>query len=139
MIKTLTETCAEVSYNQALKAVEITWKGFADTNQYKKILWHALDMMKEYRCSVWISDMTNGKAVTRESIEWLRNIFIPRSVQLGIKKMGFLVTGNAFAKLHAANLKIATKEHGVEMNYFDSRNELEEWLFTNIRSSKDTD
>jgi hypothetical protein len=129
-MKTLTETCAEVNYNQVLKAVEITWKGFADTDQYKKVLWHALDMMKDFGSTVWISDMSNGKAVPREAIDWLRNIFIPRSVQLGIRRMGFLVTGNAFAKLHAANLKIATKQHGIEMDYFDSRNELEDWIFS---------
>jgi hypothetical protein len=129
-MKTLTETCAEVRYDQALRAVEVKWKGFAEIDQYKRVLEHALYLIKDYNCSIWISDMVNGKAVPKDAIIWLQKVFIPKAVQMGVKKMAFLVTGNAFGKLHAANLKIATKKHGVDMNYFDSRNELDEWLFS---------
>jgi hypothetical protein len=130
IMKTLTETCAEVSYDEVLKAVEVQWKGFADTEQFKRVLEHALLMMRDYRCSVWISNMEKGKAVPKEAMEWLKNIFIPRTMQSGVKKMGFLVTGNAFGKLYAANLKSATKQLGIDMNYFDSRKELENWIFS---------
>lgn len=129
-MKTLTETCAEVNYNQLLRAVEIKWNGFAEPDQHRRVLEYALQIMRDYRCSIWISDMSNGKSVPREAIEWLKKTFVPKAMQLGIRKMGFLVTGNAFAKLHAANLKTATKQHGIEMEYFESRAALEDWIFS---------
>jgi hypothetical protein len=129
-MKTLIETCAEISYNHALRSVEICWKGFADADQYKKVLEHSLASIKETKSTIWISDMVNGKAVPHDAIAWIQKDFIPRAVQYGVKKMAFLVTGNAFGKLHAANLKHATKQYHIEMDHFDSRPDLDEWLFS---------
>jgi hypothetical protein len=129
-MRTLTETSAEVNYNQVLKATEIRWKGFSDTEQYKRILEHTLDMIKETKSTVWISDLVYGKAVPKDAVEWLQKSFIPRAKQAGVRKIAFLVTGNAFGKLHVANLKAATKQLNVDMKSFDTRAELEDWLFS---------
>jgi len=129
-MKTLTETNAEVTYDQVLRAVVVNWKGFADSDQCKKILEHSLAMIKERKSSIWISDMVHGKAIPRDIVEWLQKNFVPTAKQYGINKMAFLVTGNAFGKLYAANLKAATKQLNVDMKSFDSKQELENWLYT---------
>lgn len=129
-MKTLTEINAEVSYNKALKAVEVTWKGFSDTDKYKKVLEHTLQQIKETKSPVLISDMVNGKAVPKEGFEWFQKTFLPRAKQNGIKKIAFLVTGNAFGKLYAVNLKAATTQLNLDMRAFDTRTELEQWIFS---------
>jgi hypothetical protein len=127
-METLTETCAEVNYNQKLNAVVIGWKDFATTEQYKKVIENAALVIKEKNCKVWISDSVKGKAVPKEALEWLKIDFIPRLPSLGIKKAAFLVTGNAFRKLYADSIKTEIAKTGVQMKYFESRVELEKWI-----------
>ena len=124
----LTDTVAKVIYNEPLKAVEIIWVDFATTEQYKQILEYALILIQEHHCSLWISDMTNGKAVTKESFYWLKSKFIARASSSGIKKCGFLVTGNTFRKLYAESLRGTIYNWGGEMQYFNDRTALETWL-----------
>ena len=124
----LTDTAAQVIFNEQLNAVEIIWVDFATTEQYKRIMEYALMLINQHQCTLWISDMTNGKAVTKDSFFWLKSSFIPRLASAGMKKCAFLVTGNIFRKLYAESLRGAIQSHGGEMQYFNDRKELENWI-----------
>lgn len=124
----LTETAAQVLYNEQLKAIEIIWVDFANTDQYKRIMEHALMLTEMHKCSLWISDMTNGKAVTKDAFFWFKSNFIPRVSSAGIKRFGFLVTGNIFRRLYAESLRGSINSYGGDMEYFNDRTELESWL-----------
>lgn len=123
----LIETAAEVIYNERLKAVEIIWIDFATTEQFKKIMEHALSLTEKHKSSKLISDMVKGKAVTKESFFWFKTDFLPVLSRSGIKKFAYLVSGNTFRKLYADSLQSAIQNLEGEMKYFNNRTEMEQW------------
>lgn len=122
------KTFAKVLFNNKFNAVEICWKGFANDTEYKDTLVFAQYLIITKKCSKWLSDMTNAKALSSASTEWVKKTYIPKVYALGVRKAAFVVSKDVFNKIYANNIKSKIEEFQVELKYFDNRLEAESWL-----------
>ena len=118
----------KVFYNIKFLGVEIKWEGYANDNEYKEALNEAFKIISAKKCTRWLSDMTNGKAVSNEANQWVKTIFIPKVIHQGVKKAAFIMAKDIFRKMSANSLKTVIDSHNVELQYFDNRIAAENWL-----------
>jgi len=122
------ESYAQVTLNSELKAVVLSWKGFANEEQYKKAVHAALDVLIEHKLPHWISDMRESKAVSPKMKEWIRTEILPLGVEAGAKKMAVTLSKDIFHKMYVETLVPVIENSGVIVQYFDSMEKIEEWL-----------
>lgn len=122
------KTFAKVLFNSNINAVEVYWKGFATDAEYKETLTFAQALITTKKCTKWLSNMTNAKAVSGASMEWVKTNYIPKVYALGVRKAAFIVSKDVFNKIYANNIKSKIEEFKVELKYFDNRLEAENWL-----------
>ncbi len=84
------EDYAEILIDNNQKVIKLIWKTYVNFEEYKFTFENAYKISKRNKLKFWISDMRNGKAVTIKAQKWLRNIFIPKIVQLGFTKIELL-------------------------------------------------
>ncbi|OQY00132.1 MAG: hypothetical protein B6I24_00580 [Bacteroidetes bacterium 4572_128] len=112
------ENYAEILVDNNNKILKLIWKGFVNFEEYKYIFDNAYQIFKKNKLKFWISDMTNGKAVPSKAQEWLRNIYIPKIVAIGLIKVVFIVEKNIFRKVYSDYIKEIINLNGVELMYY---------------------
>lgn len=118
-----------VKYDQAHKAVVITWNGvMPPSEEYRKTLTMALEAADRFEIRHWVSDMRKERVVKSDDNKWVQEFVIPSAIKKGFKKCAFLVPESVFAKMHADRLKQSIEGHGFEIRYFDDMDKLNEWL-----------
>ena len=128
-MRVFAEKYAEVTYHPILKAIVVKWKDFATPEEYKKTVEFAYDEAVAHNCSNWISDMTQGKAVSIASTTWLKMEFIPRVASEGlIRKLAFLIDYNPFRKSFIDTIKESILMSGIPFRSFKDKSEMENWI-----------
>lgn len=117
-----------VFYNPKFMGVEVKWKDYANDVEYKQALNEAAKLAFSRKAQRWLSDMSQGRAISAEANNWVKSIFIPKLVRQGIKKAAFIVSNDVFRKMTANSLKTVVANYEVELQYFDNRILAETWL-----------
>jgi hypothetical protein len=122
------EKYVQVFYNPKFMGIEVKWKAYANDDEYKKALNFAYELIIQKNCKKWLSDMTDGKAVSNEVNNWVKSVFIPKAVAKGIKRAAFIVPKDIFRKIYADSVRSTIEQLGAELKYFDNRLSAETWL-----------
>lgn len=118
-----------VLYKPELKAVEILWKNFAPSKQYRETMQLAYKVIASCRAKHWLSDMTYAGVVSIENQKWMKKEFIPRALKLGIEKIGFVASKDIFNKMYTDDVKnLLSAQSGAQCHYFSVLSEAENWL-----------
>jgi len=127
-MKYLEENYADVIYHKEIEIVEISWKSYTSDEVYKETLNTALNVIKENKIRLWLSDMTNAKVVSNAATEWAKNVFIPDALQAGVRKAAFVLSKDVFRRFYVDNIASTILGTGAELKYFDDRNNAISWL-----------
>lgn len=103
------------------------WNGFRSTEQMKAVLdGHFLDIFKNHRCKGALVESTRMSGSFNEANDWLAEIFMPKLVSLGLRKVAVVLPHNIFAQMAVDDWD--KKINGFVSRNFGSTNDALEWL-----------
>lgn len=85
-----TEFC-NVKYIEADNAILLTWKKFANGEDYKRPTTFAWELLKEYKNSKLFVDARNGFEDDEEDVEWGFSVLLPGMAQTTCKVVCFIM------------------------------------------------
>lgn len=118
----------KVFYNETLRAVEVCWFNFVSHEKYIEALNFAMKVIETSCCKRWLSDMRKSGAVSPKTTHWVQDEFIPKAYKKGIRKAAFVVSDNVFNKVYTSKIRETIINQGIEIQYFKTRPEAENWL-----------
>lgn len=126
MKKLLDESYVLVQFDEENSVIEIIWKKFAMSKQYRNAIQTAYNAVVTYQASSWLSDMTNAGVVAMEDQKWMKEEMIPKGIEAGVSKIAVVVSKDVFSQifLRSIDTKLTTftKEH------FENIKEARAWV-----------
>ena len=125
MKKLLDKSFVLVQFDEENNVVEIIWRKFALSKQYRETIQTAYNAVVTYQASGWLSDLTNSGVVAMDDQKWMKEEIIPKSIGAGVKKVAFVRPKNVFSRVFLRNIDTeltTTKEH------FANIEEAREWI-----------
>lgn len=120
------ENCAVVQLDTENNIVEILWKKFATTAQYRQVIQAASNTIISQGAQKWLSDMSQAGVVSRDNQKWLKEDIIPNAISHGLKQVAIVVSVNIFNKLYVNNIKEELEQFSTQ--YFDNVEDARKWL-----------
>lgn len=124
--KIFDENCAIVQLDTEYKIIEILWKKFATTTQYRQVIQVASDTIISQGVHKWLSDMSQAGVVSRDNQKWLKEDIIPNIIDHGLEQVAIVVSVNIFNKLYINNIKEELALFSTQ--YFDNIEDARKWL-----------
>lgn len=126
MKKLLDEHYVLVQLDEEHKIIEVIWKKFAMSRQYRQTIELAYQAILEHDLVGWLSDMTNASVVAMEDQHWMKNVMIPKGVAAGISKVAIVdskgIFSQKFVRSIESNMGSFSSEH------FPTIEDAREWL-----------
>ena len=104
-----------------------TWKGFANSDDFRAAINESLEIFKKGNFDKIISNTKDAALVKKEDTNWVAQIVTPEMVQHGLRYMAFVVPTNVFTQLSVDNFK---EEAGrtISIRYFNHMDAAREWV-----------
>ncbi|ALJ00253.1 STAS/SEC14 domain-containing protein [Rufibacter tibetensis] len=119
-----------ITYDEEPKLVRTQWKGFANSEEYRRILGIYLQLVSEKQVIRWIGDNTNAKAIRPADQEWTAKEWAPQfSKQGDVKRMAVIVSTDIFNKMAIENI-LMKSSGGVsfDTHFFDNEAAAMDWV-----------
>ena len=81
----------EVSYNEELNIVFVTWKKFCRDKDYRGPMCYALAIMKDHKGCNYCADTRNGFENEEADTQWVFDVFLPQAAAASCQKIFFIV------------------------------------------------
>ncbi len=120
---------AKVEYDQNNNTIILSWLQQVNSTQYKAATQKALDALKEYNATYWISEGKNLKEVSPEDTQWASTFLVPSIAANGIKKLAFIIAEDVYKAFYTARIEFAAVSSKIEFQFFNSRKAAENWLY----------
>jgi hypothetical protein len=133
-------TCFEksfvvINWNDDKKIVELTWKGFASSEEYREAQLQALDVIKEKKSKLMLMDARTIKVIMPEDQAWALDVWGPKFAMTGAKKLAAVIPESAVARMNANSMekKMDPNQAATPFDYqsFGSVLEAQDWLIRN--------
>jgi hypothetical protein len=95
---------------------------------YRQLFVQALEILKLYHATVWISDLRNQGPVPAEDLNWMHSDMLPQAVQLGLTHIAVLYDPLRKSQEYINFLKQTIEKTGVTISFFTRRSDAEAWL-----------
>jgi signal transduction histidine kinase len=115
-------------FHAPLKACGITWKPEITSENYRQLFVQALEILKLYHATVWISDLRNQGPVPAEDLNWMLSDMLPQAVQLGLTHIAVLYDPLRKSQEYINFLKQTIEKTGVTISFFTRHSDAEAWL-----------
>jgi hypothetical protein len=96
---------ATICWNENSKVVELTWKGFATSEEYRKTLEQTLVILKEKKATRLLMDTRNIKVIMPEDQAWALEVWGPKFGRSGGKKLTAVSPQSAVARMNAKDIE----------------------------------
>jgi hypothetical protein len=125
-----------VIYNARINCLAVNWKGEVPSEEYRFTFNKCVDIVKAYRTPFWISDLSDRGVITSEDQKWVITTMMPEAIRYGLRKIA-TVSHDQFNKEYSDFLDKIAAGYGVELKFFASRAEADEWIesFTEVIAS----
>ncbi|HAN18107.1 MAG: hypothetical protein A2X13_04040 [Bacteroidetes bacterium GWC2_33_15] len=117
---------ANLFYNEDTNSIELIWKKNQDSETYKLMFTKAVEFMKTYKTTGFLSDIRKEGVVGTESTKWMQQEIIPKAISFGLKKIAVVMEADIFKEFYVKNLKKVTDKETIK--YFDSEESARGWL-----------
>ncbi|OJJ21317.1 hypothetical protein BKI52_12205 [marine bacterium AO1-C] len=111
----LDENYARVQVDGEHRIVEIIWKKFAMSKQYRDAIEVAYEAVTKYDLTGWLSDMTQAGVVAMQDQNWVIEDIVPKCIAAGIAKTAVVDSKDIFSKKYVESIEAAypnaTAEH----------------------------
>lgn len=102
------------------KILYAEWKGFATSAEYRAALLTGLRAIRERHVVGYVSDTRKAKLVVPEDVKWAGEVWLPRAVAAGLKRMAMVTAEAGLSKAIIEDAVKAIDKHGLSMRKFDS-------------------
>jgi signal transduction histidine kinase len=122
-----------LTYNARTNGMALAWKKQVTSEEYRKLISKALEVVRIYRTPFWISDLRKQGVVQLHDQQWMASSVFPEAISYGMRKVAHVYEEGQ----NNADYRIRTKEVavklGAELEFFTSYNKAEEWIETYIQ------
>lgn len=113
----------------AIRLIQLRWKGFAPTPEFRRTLDEALQSVLEHKLLYWLADLRGMSAILRRDEQWSSTDWFPRAAASGLKKMAIVTSTDLFNQMSVE--RIMDDAAGVitfQTAYFDDADVARAWL-----------
>src|SRR4051794_18891434 len=112
------QSYAEISWDEASKAVMLVWKEFASLEKYQLVLNKVLELLEQKKGYKFLTDSRNMMAFNKEVEEWIMQDWVPRAKAANLKVIAYIVPKSAIARV---SLKSVEGRTGIQkVAHFDN-------------------
>lgn len=126
MKKLLDEHYVLVQLDEEHKIIEIIWKKFAMSRQYREAIETAYQAILEHNVVGWLSDLSNASVVAMEDQHWMKNVMIPKGVAAGISKVAIVEAKDIFSQKFVRSIEASMENFASA--HFPTIEDAREWL-----------
>ena len=126
MKKLFDEHYVLVQLDEEHKIIEVIWKKFAMSRQYRQTIELAYQAILEHDLVGWLSDMTNASVVAMEDQHWMKNVMIPKGIAAGISKVAIVDSKDIFSQKFVRSIESNMGNFSSE--HFPTIEDAREWL-----------
>jgi SpoIIAA-like len=119
---------ASVRWDTNIQAVVETWEGWADSDEFQAILDAGVQAMSENRGSRWLADCRLQRVLKAADQEAGNKRWLPRALAAGLKRFAVVLPASGLAKANIQDHLRAAASKQLEMAYFATLEEAQQWL-----------
>jgi hypothetical protein len=117
----------ELSYDEDRQWLRAVWIGYIDSQEAYNGAAAFLDAMHTFHCAYLLNDNSGLRGPWFDSVEWLRNVWAPQAMRLGLRYIAHVSQPNDL--LHQASVLESHSFGGaIQIQLFDDVLAAEEWL-----------
>jgi hypothetical protein len=117
-----------ISWDEATQCVHVEWKGFVHGEMIKTVLNTALELFETKDTDRWLADMRRIKVFDEEDSRWVNDVWFPRAIEAGVRRMALSVPDSVLAQMSLKRLMKRVDEGELETAYFRTLEEAKAWL-----------
>lgn len=117
-----------IYWDEVTECVHVEWKGFVHGEMLKTVLNTELDLFKTKDTDRWLADMRHIKVFDEEDSRWVNEVWFPRAIEAGVRRMALPVPESVLAQMSLKRLMQRVKEVYLEKAYFRTLEEAKAWL-----------
>lgn len=115
-------------YNARLNAVGISWKRQPTSEEYRQLFIKAQDMIRLYKTSSWLSDISNQGYVSPENQQWVLTNVLPDAVKNGLLRIANVYGSHPSNQDYLIRIKQAVEANQITCSFFSNAEDAVEWL-----------
>jgi hypothetical protein len=108
------------------------WKGFATSPEFRSALLTGVRAIREHHVVGYVSDARKARVVVPEDEVWSREVWLPRAVAAGLKRMAIVTASAGLGKMAYDDAATAMDSHGLSMRTFNSVATATTWALTGL-------
>ena len=117
-----------IGYDADVPCVVMTWKGYANTREFRDANERILAFLAERKASKMLGDIRDFVLIGAEDQTWLSTDWIPRAVQAGLRKVALITPVFYFNKVAVESVGERLDPEALKLQHFDSAPAAREWL-----------
>lgn len=110
------------------------WKGFATSSEFRAALLTGVRAIQQRHVIGYVSDARKARVVLPEDERWAREVWLPRAVAAGLKRMAIVTATAGLGKMAYDDAASAMDSHGLSMRTFGSVAAATTWALTGLQS-----
>ncbi len=130
-MKNFSSKHSTVVYDKELHAFHVTFFNFVPHPEFIKTVEVEYEMVAHYKLKKALIDLRQIKVYAEGNDEYIKTTWFPKMIDLGLKKVAFIVPQDIFAKMTMQKAH-DTKKLPIEMNHFQSIEEAKNWLLESV-------
>jgi hypothetical protein len=124
----LDEPWVSMRWNRIHKCVESTWKGFANSGEFRAALGRGLQVIREKHAIGYLSDTRKIKVIVAEDQRWVNDTVIPLMAAAGLRRMALVTADTGLGKVTVEEIVHMVDNKGLLMRTFDSMPAAIKWV-----------
>jgi len=132
LITCFNQPYASICWNENLKIVELTWKGFVTSEEYRQTQDQALVIISEKKATLMLMDARDIKVIMPEDQAWAVEVWAPKLALTGAKKFATVTPQSAVARMNASSMERGSAAFQAAAPYeyrsFGTTAEAQNWL-----------
>lgn len=120
-----------IRWDEEIKFVHLTWRGFVEGDDFKHGLNKALELVALKGAKRWFADLREERVIKLEDQQWFTNEWYPRAEASTLKYMAVLEPQNALGRISIDRMRTRMNLQGpIEIVHFVTEEEVLQWLST---------
>ena len=117
-----------LEYDKANNYNYSNWIGYVGVEDVKDACLKCLTVMEKNKCANILNDNSQISGPWSGANEWIASVWMPKALQLGLKRFAHVVSPNVFSAMSVEQLVSKVEGMNFEMRIFKTKEEAHNWL-----------
>ncbi len=118
----------DIFWLEDANCVKMVWKKFARGKEFREGLNKGLELIIKKKSDRWLADLRKMQVLSLEDQQWSNEVWFPRAIEGGIRKMAIVKPASALAKMGVKNIMNKVGSIELKTAYYDNEKEALSWL-----------